>query len=641
MKMNLTSQQTIASEGLKMTRMGIEESSMDMIIGYLRDKIYSDKILAPIREYVCNAMDAMVEAGNTTDTVEISLKSINSSWVWSVRDYGDGLNDKDITDVFGCYGASRKRHTNNQVGTYGVGSGSAFAYTDSFYVTSHHKGVKTSYVCTLGKGDNGVAVGEIYKISEEPTTERGIEISLEVKNSDIHSFSPKTQKFVEFYNPNGKIKFIDSYYNEEHVPISPIKTTTIGEYTFSTYEKEPFYQSGNRYYVRMGGACYPYTTTKGNSRVFSNPVIVDVPIGKLTVPISRESIENTPLNDKVHAEIEKLLDVIQADDIKDLATPKFGDVITGHSSMNTTYNTEWFQYDYNEIFPKTKKWYYKSGKIYSDPSGGRNGLVVSKGPIYTVYIMPDISNIKNWHKRLIRHLTDTQGDDYKGYVYMQSKSYKEMLLDLDDTIDLSDCVFVDVKTLKLPPLEKNSKTQTPFQVFNSYGSKSSYTSVELDQQSTNRFFNGCKPKDDWHLEVKNRDVLNSRTIGLVSQYGTRANFYTVNSIKMVDAMKELGWITPDSSEYINASNRIREINDRIRIINNAEHQLSQIYFGAHTDGLVFNHIRKNPNKIVKLAKVKERIIEESTTRGRILQSINSYNYKINRQDLRKILLLKD
>jgi HSP90 family molecular chaperone len=158
MKLNLMSKRTISSEGLLHTKMGVDEESADILTYYLRDKIYTNKILAPVREYICNAIDAHVEFGIDKD-VEVKFGNLTGTWVWSVRDFGLGLDEDDIRNVFGKYGKSSKRDTEKQVGAFGVGAMSGFSYTDTFYVTSFHKGTKTSYICTLGAGDFGVSVG--------------------------------------------------------------------------------------------------------------------------------------------------------------------------------------------------------------------------------------------------------------------------------------------------------------------------------------------------------------------------------------------------------------------------------------------------------------------------------------------------
>ena len=101
------------------------------IFKVLRSKIYSDKILAVIREYSCNAVDAHVEAETPDKPIKITLpNAMNPHFI--VRDFGKGMTDEDIFDIYATYGESTKRNTNSQIGQLGLGCKSGFAYSNSF-----------------------------------------------------------------------------------------------------------------------------------------------------------------------------------------------------------------------------------------------------------------------------------------------------------------------------------------------------------------------------------------------------------------------------------------------------------------------------------------------------------------------------
>jgi hypothetical protein len=643
MKLNLTSQRTIASDGLKMTKMGVDDKSIDLIVSYLRDKIYKDKILAPIREYICNATDSMIEAENTNDSVLISLKSLDNSWIWSVRDFGYGLNEHDIRNVFGSYGTSSKRETNTLIGSYGIGAGSAFAYGDSFYVTSYHQGTKTSYVCSLGRGENGVSIGEIYKVSEEPTSEQGIEVSLDVKYSDLSTFSKKTENFVKFFSPNVKVNFNNHYNKEAYNPTQPLDSKTVDGFVFNAYTDSPedFY-STTTYFIRMGGVVYPHTHSNRKSRPFTNNVIVDVPIGMLSIPISRESIESTPLNDKVFEKIEDALDKIITEEVAGLTPPKFGNMVTGNGgSYTANYSTGWFNHNFKTCFPVSYKTAIHVHKGYNTPDH-YNSNVCKGATKYIIYVMPNIESIKNWQKRLIHALQTLQGDDYDGYVYIKKNHYETMLAELDSSIDTSDCTFVDIKSLKLPKLDKKvSNDKEQYVTFNQYGNKKYYTAQELDDLVRQQSFDDNELEDDWYLEVETLELLKKRVIGDSKKFGTRYSCWTANSKKMIENLKELGWLTPDCKEYKDMVSKFDEVYRVERLMQNATYNLEKLYYGGKVNDRLKNIIKKNPEKLQKLDAVKTKIRLEQTTRGRILQSISEYDRKLTRQDLRKILMLKD
>jgi hypothetical protein len=644
MKTGILTTQTIASDDIKDTKsiMGMSSKGMEMAQYFLRDKIYSNKVLAVVREYISNAYDEHVKY-NIDKEVDINLYYDNSQWIWSVRDYAKGLNEHDIRNIFGVYFESTKSNENNSIGGFGIGGKAGFSYTDTFYVNSHHDGVKSCYVCTLGAGTKGIPVGEIYKISEEPTTEQGIEISLEVKQYDVNDFLNTTALLVSTFISDAKIKFHNksNYSLSDYIPMVPEHVIEKGDYKFSTYIDSTGKLGNQKYNIRMGGIVYPHTYSLRRNRALSHSVIVDVPIGKLTIPISRESIESTPLNDKVFAEIEKYMDEIYEEELNELVVPKFGEVCSGNIACNNTYRGTFFVYPFSEVFNTTRKWYYHTSRLYKEYDGLYTGVVKPIGQSHAIYLLPNIKNVSNWKKRLISTLSDIYGDKYTGVIYMMKDKYETLLNELDDHIDISDCVFIDVKTLKLPKLPKLNIDKTSYQVFEKYGYKRSYTAEDLDALVTQKSFNGTEPEDDWYLETEDIEDLNKRTIGLVANHGTRCSFRTANSFKMVSALKELGWLTPECPEYIE---RCKVFNDKIsrqRLIDRAQYELANVYFGAKCNPRILEHIKRFPEKITKLDVIKKNIIKESSTRGRILSTFREYSQNITREDLRKIMLMKD
>jgi len=169
---------------------------------------------------------------------------------------------------------------------------------------------------------------------------------------DVHDFSDTTDRFVKFFLPDSNVKFENGYRATLHTPLQPLNTKEVDGYKFSTYyERANDHRYDNQYYfVRMGGVVYPHTTSVMTRRAFSNYVVVDVPIGKLSIPISREAIENTPLNDKVYKEIEVALDKIAAEETAALTVPKFGSIITGNTEFGSSYKGEWFKHNFKDCF---------------------------------------------------------------------------------------------------------------------------------------------------------------------------------------------------------------------------------------------------------------------------------------------------
>ena len=77
----------------------------------LSSNIYTNKVRAVIREYNCNAYDAHVDAG-TERTWDVHLPTMLESY-FSVRDYGTGLSDQQVREIFTTYFHSTKTNSND------------------------------------------------------------------------------------------------------------------------------------------------------------------------------------------------------------------------------------------------------------------------------------------------------------------------------------------------------------------------------------------------------------------------------------------------------------------------------------------------------------------------------------------------
>ena len=131
----------------------IRQENVAHIFSILRNQLYSNKVLAVIREYSTNAYDAHIEA-NVERPIEITLPT-SFSPTFIVRDFGFGLSPDDVQNIFASYGASTKRNTNEQVGMLGLGSKSAFCYVNSFMIVSRHNGTEYTYQAYIDETNVG------------------------------------------------------------------------------------------------------------------------------------------------------------------------------------------------------------------------------------------------------------------------------------------------------------------------------------------------------------------------------------------------------------------------------------------------------------------------------------------------------
>jgi HSP90 family molecular chaperone len=98
--------------------MGISGAAKAIVIKHLISA-YGLPETACLREYTSNARDSHIEAG-VTRPVEVTTPSALAQSL-TVRDYGVGLSRQELK-MFGQFGESSKRDTNDQIGGFGIGS---------------------------------------------------------------------------------------------------------------------------------------------------------------------------------------------------------------------------------------------------------------------------------------------------------------------------------------------------------------------------------------------------------------------------------------------------------------------------------------------------------------------------------------
>ncbi len=159
-------------------RMGISKAFEGHVMSMLAGQ-YSRPKEAVMREYSTNAYDAHIEAG-VTRPIEVDLPGPLNA-VLKIRDYGVGLSEQDIAEIYSQYGMSTKRNTNDQNGTFGIGCKSALAYSSQFTVVSTKDGEQITVVVSR-ESDGG---GNMKVLQRIPSTgENGTEIQIPAMRGD-------------------------------------------------------------------------------------------------------------------------------------------------------------------------------------------------------------------------------------------------------------------------------------------------------------------------------------------------------------------------------------------------------------------------------------------------------------------------
>lgn len=190
---NVSTSGVAASQGFQIS---LEHSAHIMSI--LRDTLYSDKVLAVMREYAANAWDAHREVGKSDVPIHVTLPTVKDPTLY-IKDFGPGLSHEDMFTIYSQYGASTKRNNDNSVGMLGIGSKSGFAYTDSFTITSRYGGKQRIYTALLDNDEKGTL--NLLSESDAEDGDTGIEIQIPIRPIDIPEFVHKATNLFQFFRP--------------------------------------------------------------------------------------------------------------------------------------------------------------------------------------------------------------------------------------------------------------------------------------------------------------------------------------------------------------------------------------------------------------------------------------------------------
>ena len=314
--------QTVQTSGIsKSVSFGIKASGLHHILGILRNQLYSDKVLAVIREYTCNAVDAHVEVGHSNRPIEVTLPNRMNPY-FKVRDFGPALSEQEVQDVYAFYGESTKRNTNDQIGMLGIGSKAAFAYGDNYVINSFLDGKKHIYNAFIDE----TQVGQISKIGEESSKEKnGIEIVVPVKEDDVGEFAAKSKDLFEWFAIRPVIKGHEQFkYDDE-------KTLFQGDGWKWTDCQKDRYSRNDHAIVIMGNIGYPIDSYSLNlthdddyRSLLVDNLVLEVEIGDLEISASREKLQYT---DSTRANIKKHLKKVQKE-LGETISKQFGECKT-------------------------------------------------------------------------------------------------------------------------------------------------------------------------------------------------------------------------------------------------------------------------------------------------------------------------
>lgn len=234
----------------------------------LSSRLYSSEFKAIVRELCTNASDAHAAAGIPDKPIEVHSPTIMDSNFW-VQDSGNGIDPDEFEKIYTTYFYSTKTDTDDQVGCFGLGSKSPFAYTQQFSVENCYKGTKYTYTCFIN--ENGEP--SVTLLTKVPTDRSGVKVSFPVKSQNCYNFQQAIVDVLQWFD------------------LTPKCNVMIENKSFTETSKHFGYQNmGHDYGIRMGQVVYPV-----NDEYFSDYVpaktIFNVNIGDVDITPSREALE--------------------------------------------------------------------------------------------------------------------------------------------------------------------------------------------------------------------------------------------------------------------------------------------------------------------------------------------------------------
>ena len=285
----------------------------------LSDGLYSNKILAVVRELSCNAKDAHIDAGKGDVPFEIHLPNALEPW-FAVTDYGIGLSHEDVMNLYSTYFESTKTDSNNVTGCLGLGSKSPFAYVDAFTVEARWNGTLTLYSCFYN--EEGIPSITVMGDPMDTDEHNGITVKMPVKEQDMREFANNAASALRRFDPAPTVTGNTDY------EIKTIEYMIEGTGWKMLKSENPYGESS--IHAIQGNVTYPVSRRSMSDLTDNQISVLDLSadiffdIGELDVAANREALG---YDDDTVANIKKKLDLI-IKELPPLFQSKFDDCKT-------------------------------------------------------------------------------------------------------------------------------------------------------------------------------------------------------------------------------------------------------------------------------------------------------------------------
>ena len=380
-----TEKETILGNGSKSKAFSITASPK--VFKILSSDLYTNKIRAVVRELITNMIDAHALNGNPEKFIIQVPGRLDPRFV--CRDFGPGMSDFDIQGddnspgLYNSYFSSSKAESNDFIGGFGLGSKSPFSYTDTFSITSYHKGEIRGYVAYMD-GD-GPQIKPTFVKEMGPDDKTGIEIVVPVEEKDFRNFAYEVsyimRPFKDLAIVNGLDREIDYFPDfDDYYGVNP----------------ERYWPDRGGLYAIYGGIVYPIdgVIRERNWLSIRNEVnYIKFPMGSLDIAPSREALS---LDDRTRKNI--------IERVKELSEKAFNEDVKRFKESTSPRHTyrELMKMGYsardymisNSVKFTTKNLSYKKMQSMFEP----DSKLCNAGVVYEVNLDPRLKRIKQSHE---------------------------------------------------------------------------------------------------------------------------------------------------------------------------------------------------------------------------------------------------
>ncbi|ATE86531.1 RIIA lysis inhibitor [Shigella phage Sf23] len=380
-----TEKETILGNGSKSKAFSI--AANPKVFKILSSDLYTNKIRAVVRELITNMIDAHALNGNPEKFIIQVPGRLDPRFV--CRDFGPGMSDFDIQGddnspgLYNSYFSSSKAESNDFIGGFGLGSKSPFSYTDTFSITSYHKGEIRGYVAYMD-GD-GPQIKPTFVKEMGPDDKTGIEIVVPVEEKDFRNFAYEVsyimRPFKDLAIINGLDREIDYFPDfDDYYGVNP----------------ERYWPDRGGLYAIYGGIVYPIDGVIRDRNWLSirNEVnYIKFPMGSLDIAPSREALS---LDDRTRKNI--------IERVKELSEQAFNEDVKRFKESTSPRHTyrELMKMGYsardymisNSVKFTTKNLSYKKMQSMFEP----DSKLCNAGVVYEVNLDPRLKRIKQSHE---------------------------------------------------------------------------------------------------------------------------------------------------------------------------------------------------------------------------------------------------